>query len=54
MAKLEFLVKTDGKIYDISEIVTKVSYTDKLNDGCSKLEFSYLNNDVKIKNASNV
>lgn len=51
---IEFLVEVDNKIYDISELVTEVTYTDKLNDGCSKLEFSYLNKDLVIKNGSTV
>lgn len=49
---MEFLVQVDGQIYDISELVTKVNYTDKLNDGCSKLDFSYINDDLIIKNGS--
>lgn len=49
---MEFLIEIDNKIYEISELVTKVNYTDKLNDGCSKLEFSYINDDLVIKNGS--
>lgn len=49
---MEFLIEIDNKIYEISELVTKVNYTEKLNDGCSKLEFSYLNDNLVIKNGS--
>lgn len=51
---MEFLVNVDGKLYEISELITKVTYTDKLNDGCSKLEFSYINDDLVITNGSAV
>jgi hypothetical protein len=52
---LEFIVKThDEKIWDISELVTKVSYNDRLNDGCSKLEFSYIDDDLKLENGNEV
>ena len=30
---MEFLVEVDKQIYEISELVKEVSYTDKLNDG---------------------
>ncbi|MBN7773145.1 XkdQ/YqbQ family protein [Clostridium aminobutyricum] len=51
---MEFTVQVDSTLYDISELVTKVSYTDKLNDGCSKLEFSYINDNLVITNGSTV
>lgn len=49
---ISFIVKTDDKIYDISELVTKVSFQESLNEGCSKLEFTYIKKDLNIKNGS--
>ena len=48
---IEFLVETD-KVYEISELVKSVSFTDKLNDGCSKLEFSFIDDNLKMENGS--
>jgi len=49
---MEFIVEVDKKLYEIRELVTAVSFTDKLNDGCSKLEFNYVNDDLIITNGS--
>jgi hypothetical protein len=49
---MEFLVEVEGQIFEISELITKLSYTDKLNDGCGKLEFSYIDDDLKVENGS--
>ncbi len=51
---MKFLVIVDGTYYEISELVTKVSYRDSLNGGCSKLEFTYVNDDLIITNGSAV
>lgn len=49
---MEFLIEVDNAIYEISELITRVSYTDRLNDGCSKLEFSCIDDAINIKNGS--
>ncbi len=47
---MEFLIESNGKIYEISEITKSVSWTDRLNDGCSKLEFKLCDDGLKINN----
>ncbi|MFA9462919.1 MAG: hypothetical protein ACERKN_01375 [Velocimicrobium sp.] len=49
---MEFIVDTDGKLFEISELIKEVSFSEKLNDGCSKLEFSYVEDELKIQNGS--
>lgn len=49
---IEFLVIKDEKYYEISELVTKVSYQDTFNDGCSKLDFTYISKDFDIQNGN--
>lgn len=51
---MEFLLNTDDRTYEISQLVTKVSYKDSLNDGCSKLEFNCINEDLPVNNGSAV
>lgn len=49
---IEFLIEINEMIYDISELVHTVVWTEKLNDGASKLDFSYIDDDLKIENGS--
>lgn len=51
---MEFAVEIEKKIYEISELVKSVSFTDKLNDGCSKLEFSFIDDNLKLANGNAV
>lgn len=49
---MEFLVETFSSIFEISELVTKVKLSERFNDGCSKFEFSYINDDLIISNGN--
>jgi hypothetical protein len=51
---MEFTIEVNGKIYDISNIVKSITYADNLNNGCSKLEFSFVSVDFEITNGSKV
>jgi hypothetical protein len=43
---------TSKKVYEISNLVKSITWEDKLNDGCSKLEFTYLETDTSVDNGS--
>lgn len=49
---MEFTIEVDGVIYEISKQVNKVSFKESMNDGCGKLEFTYICNGAVIKNGS--
>ncbi len=49
---MEFLVKIGEKVYEISQLVSKVSFKDSFNEGCSSLEFTYINEDIEIINGT--
>lgn len=48
------VIKSKNEIHDISELVKSITYTDKLNDGSSKLEFSFIDDDLKVENANQI
>lgn len=48
---MQLCVENKGKIWEISEMCTEISWKDELNNGCSVLEFSYLfDNDLHLEN----
>jgi len=49
---IEFLVKVEGKVYEISQLVSKITFKDSINNGCSSLDFTYINDDLNITNGS--
>ncbi len=49
---IEFLVKINNQLFDMSQLVTKIRFKESLNNGCSTLEFSYIDKDLEIPNGS--
>ncbi len=49
---IELVIENSSGIYNITELTSKISFTDKLNDGCSKLEFSHIKKDLIITNGT--
>lgn len=47
---MEILVKSGGRICDITEMCTDLSWTDMLNEGSSILEMSYIKNGLTLEN----
>ena len=52
--KIELAIETDSGTYEIGELVSQLSFNDRLNDGCSKLEFTCLNKTINITNGNMV
>ncbi|MGF7145977.1 hypothetical protein HNQ56_004425 [Anaerotaenia torta] len=50
--KIEMAIETEAGVFDITELVSRISFTDKLNDGCSKLEFTCVNNSPALTNGT--
>jgi hypothetical protein len=52
--RIQFLVTNtiDHKLYDITNLIIKITWTDVLNNGCSKLDFSYIEGYTEIGNGS--
>ncbi|MDF2608867.1 MAG: hypothetical protein K0R92_341 [Lachnospiraceae bacterium] len=50
--KIELAIETEYGTYEIGELVSRISFNDRLNDGCSKLEFSCVNNSPGLTNGN--
>lgn len=49
---MELLIESNKTVYDVTQLVTDISYTDKLNNGCSKLDITFQNDNIDIQNGS--
>ena len=55
MSQFEFIIQNrkDNNIYEISQLISYIKYTDSLNNGCSKLDFNYVDDgSIDIPNGS--
>lgn len=47
---MELMVQSQGKIYDISNLCTELSWSDALNEGASALEVTYISDGLTVQN----
>lgn len=52
---IRVVVTINEKQYEISELITSIEYSDQLNNGCSKLQFRYIPNEIiQITNGTKI